>query len=333
VTREPLRLTPELRRRLWGGDALPERLGVTAPAGDEPVAEAWLAYGGSRVADGPHAGRTLAELIAAAPEQVVGAASRARYGPIMPLLVKYLDAARDLSVQVHPDDACALRRHAGSGHLGKTESWRVLDARAGATVAWGFVRPVAEAEVRAAIDDGSLRALLRSVPVGPGDVVHNPAGTVHAIGAGTLVYELQQASDLTYRIWDHGRLGADGRPRELHLDDALAVADRSGGGRPRVDPRDGPDGWTTRVACPFYALEEAGGEDAPFDATGDTGGALHLLTLASGQAWLEPADGPARRVGANETWALPAALGRYRLHGRGLILRGRVVEPPEEADG
>jgi len=326
VTRDPLRLAPELRRRLWGGDALPDRLGVPPPAGDEPVAEAWLAYGGSRIAGGPHDGRTLAEVIAAAPTDVVGRASLTRYGPIMPLLAKYLDAAQDLSVQVHPDDAYALRRHAGSGHLGKTESWRVLAAHPGAAVAWGFVRPVDEDEVRAAIRDGSVDRLLRSVPVAPGDVIHNPAGTVHAIGAGALIYELQQASDLTYRLWDHGRIGADGRPRELHLDDALAVADLSGAGQPRVDAHGGPDGWTTRVACPFYALEEAGGVDAPIDVEGDTGGALHLLTLASGRAWLEPVDGPAHRIAANETWALPAALGGYRVHGRGLLLRGRAVD-------
>jgi mannose-6-phosphate isomerase len=305
-------------------------MNVTAPPGDEPVAEAWLAYGGSRIASGPHAGRSLAEVIEAAPGAVVGASSLARYGPIMPLLVKYLDAARDLSVQVHPGDAYALRRHAGSGHLGKTESWRVLDARPGATVAWGFVRSVDPDEVRGAIEDGSIDDLLRRVPVAAGDVIHNPAGTVHAIGAGTTVYELQQASDLTYRMWDHGRLGADGRPRELHLEDALAVADLSGGGRARVDPREGPDGWTTRVACPFYALEEAGGDDAPFELVGDTAGALQLLTLTSGRAWLEPADGVARRIGANETWALPAATGRYRLEGRGLLLRGRVVDAGSE---
>ena len=326
MTREPLRLGPQLRRRLWGGDALTDRLGVPAPAGDEPVAEAWLAHGGSRVVGGPHDGRTLADVIAAAPEEVVGAASLARYGPIMPLLAKYLDAAQDLSVQVHPDDAYALRRHAGSGHLGKTESWRVLAARPGASVAWGFARQVDADEVRGAIRDGSVDRLLRSVPVAPGDVIHNPAGTVHAIGAGALIYELQQASDLTYRMWDHGRVGADGRPRELHLDDALAVADLSGAGEPRPVARDGPDGWTTRVACPFYALEEAGGSAAAFDLAGDTAGTLHLLTLASGRAWLEPDDGPARRIEANETWALPAALGRYRVHGSGLLLRGRGAE-------
>jgi mannose-6-phosphate isomerase len=327
-----LRLAPELRRRLWGGDALPGWLGVAPPPGDEPVAEAWLAYGGSHVVGGPHDGRTLADLIAEAPEETVGAASLARYGPIMPLLAKYLDAAQDLSVQVHPDDAYALRRHAGSGHLGKTESWRVLAARPGAAVEWGFVRPLAADEVRAAIQDDSIGALLRRVPVAPGDVIHNPAGTVHAVGAGALIYELQQASDLTYRMWDHGRVGADGRPRELHLDDALAVADLSGAGEPRVDAHAGPDGWTTRVACPFYALEEAGGAGEALDARGDTAGALHLLTLASGQAWLETDDGPARRIAANETWALPATLGSYRVHGHGLLLRGRGSQDGSGSD-
>lgn len=322
-----MRLRPELRRRLWGGDRLAARLHVDPPEGDEPVGEAWLAYGGSRIDGGPHDGRTLADVIADAPEAIVGAASLARYGPIMPLLAKYLDAASDLSVQVHPDDDYALRRHPGSGHLGKTETWRILEADPAASVSWGFVRAVEEDEVRRGADDGRLAELLRQVPVRAGDVVHNPAGTVHAIGAGLTVYELQQASDLTYRIWDHGRRGADGRPRELHLDDALAVADRSGEGAPMPTATPGPDGWTTRAACPFYALDEAGAASTAsasgIDVVGATDGAPHLITLVSGDARLEVEGGASERLDDRATWILPAALGRYRVRGDGFVLRGR----------
>jgi mannose-6-phosphate isomerase len=316
----PLRLRPTFRRRLWGGDALAVWLGEPAPPGDEPVAEAWLAHGESRVQGGPHDDATLDELIAAFGPDLIGAAPRARYGARMPLLAKFLDAADDLSVQVHPDDDAAARRHPGRGHLGKTESWRVLGADPGARVVWGFARPVTEAEVRAALTDGRLDGLLRHVPVREGDVIHNPAGTVHAVGAGLRLYELQQASDLTYRLWDYGRRGADGRRRELHVDAALEVADLSGAGTPRPAPRPGLDGWTARVACPFYRLEEAR-LDGEIGAATD-GTALHLVTVLEGQAELR-AGHEALPLPEGATALVPAATGRYRLRGRATLLRGR----------
>lgn len=319
----PLRLVPELRRRLWGGDGLAAWLDVDAPPGDEPVAEAWLAHHGSRVAGGAYDGARLGELIARFGARLIGTAPLRRYGAVMPLLVKFLDAADDLSVQVHPDDAYAAARHSGSGHLGKTESWRILEAAPGASVIWGFARPVSEAEVRAALDGGALGELLRSVPVTPGDVIHNPAGTVHAVGAGLRIYELQQASDLTYRLWDHGRVGADGRPRELHVEDALAIADLSGSGEPRVPARSGADGWTERVRCPFYLLEEQRLDGRREARTGPE--ALHVLTVLDGRADLV-ADGDRIDMPAGATVVVPAGAGPYRLDGRGTVLRARPVD-------
>lgn len=161
----PLPLVPELKRRLWGGDRLPEWLRVPAPPGQEPVAEAWLAHGGSVVASGPDRGGTLAALAEERGADLLGHAAVRRYGRTMPLLVKFLDAGMELSVQVHPDDAYAAERHAGSGHLGKTESWLVLDAAEDAKVIWGFRRPVREAEVRDAISRGALAGMLREIDV------------------------------------------------------------------------------------------------------------------------------------------------------------------------
>jgi mannose-6-phosphate isomerase len=315
-----LRLRPTFRRRLWGGDALAVWLGEPAPPGDEPVAEAWLAHGGSRVQGGPHDDATLDELIAGFGADLLGSAPLARHGPRMPLLAKFLDAADDLSVQVHPDDAAAARRHPAGDDLGKTESWRILGADPGARVAWGFARPVTEAEVRAALAGGRLDGLLRHVPVRAGDVIHNPAGTVHAVGAGLRLFELQQASDLTYRLWDYGRRGADGGARELHVDAALEVADLSGAGAPRPEPRPGPDGWTVRVACPYYRLEEVHLDGEAGGATDGT--ALHLLTVLEGDVELR-AGRAALSLPEGATALLPAAIGRYRLDGRATLLRGR----------
>lgn len=316
----PLLLTPDLKRRLWGGGALPALLGEEPPPGEEPVAEAWLAHGGSRVAAGPHAGERLGDLAERFGVELVGRAAVRRYGRTVPLLAKFLDARRPLSVQVHPNDAYAAERHAGSGHLGKTESWLVLRARPDARVTWGFRRAATEDEVRTAIAEGTLPSLLREVPVAEGDVIHNPAGTIHAIGGGLLIYELQQASDLTYRLYDHGRVGADGRPRELHLDDGLAVADLSGRGDPHPE-RIGEDGaWTHLVSCPFYVLDEAevaGGLEGRTEEE-----AMQILTVLDGRVALEAADvATTLRTGA--TVVLPASLGAYALRGEGRVVRGR----------
>ncbi|MDZ7800579.1 MAG: type I phosphomannose isomerase catalytic subunit [Trueperaceae bacterium] len=315
----PLFLVPELVRRLWGGDTLPALLGVTPPPGDEPVAEAWLAYAGSVVAGGPHAGDTLQALAEAHGAQLLGAAAVARSGARVPLLAKLLDAGLELSVQVHPGDAYALRHHRESGHVGKTESWLVLHAEPDAEIVWGLARPAGVEEVRAAIRDGTLDELLRRVPVRPGDAVHNPAGTVHAVGAGSMIYELQQASDLTYRLWDHGRVGADGRPRELHLAHGLAVADLSAGGSPHPSPAYRPDGWITRATCPYYRLDETHVRSRLAAET--DGEAMHVLTVLDGTPVLAWSGGRAT-LSAGRTAVLPAALGAYALEGSGHVVRG-----------
>ncbi len=328
----PVLLRPSFVRRLWGGDALPAWLGEAPPPGDEPVAEAWLAHGGSEIATGPWAGRTVAEWIRRHGADVIGSASLARYGPTMPLLAKFLDAADDLSVQVHPDDAAAAERHPGSGHLGKTESWRIVHAAPGARVVWGVREAVSAERLRRAAEDGTIGALLRTVPVATGQVVHNPAGTIHAVGAGLLLYELQQASDLTYRLWDHGRVGADGAPRPLHLDAALAVADRSGAGDGIVPARPSAGGWTVRVDCPFYRMEERRLRTADGPVPCTTGAAvtgeadLHLITVIEGRIVLTADFGRASLDLAEGATALvPAATGRYRLEGSGTALRGRTA--------
>ncbi|WP_456414943.1 type I phosphomannose isomerase catalytic subunit, partial [Oceanithermus profundus] len=151
-------------------------------------------------------------------EAFLGRAVVERYGYRLPLMVKFLDTAQWLSVQVHPDDAYARAHEAESGWLGKAEAWVVLEAEPGAQVIYGVKRPVTRAELRAAALDGSILELLNFVPVQKGDVIYVPPGTIHALGPGLLVYEVSQRSDLTYRLYDYGR------GRELHLDRALDVA-------------------------------------------------------------------------------------------------------------
>lgn len=192
-----------------------ERFGL---ATDEPIGEAWMVFDENRVASGPYAGRVLAEVLPELGEAFLGRAVVERYGPRLPLMVKFLDTADWLSVQVHPDDAYARAHEAQTGWLGKAEAWVVLEAEPGAQVIYGVKRPVTREELRAAAQDGTILKLLNFVPVQQGDVIYVPPGTIHALGPGLLVYEVSQRSDLTYRLYDYGR------GRELHLDRALDVA-------------------------------------------------------------------------------------------------------------
>ena len=323
----PLLLTPRFVRRVWGGGELPALLGREPPRdvpGDDPVGEAWLADGPNVVASGPLAGATVAELADRHGAHLLGAAPVARYGRRLSLLVKLLDAADDLSVQVHPDDAYALAHESGSGHLGKTEAWYVLRAAPCAAVLRGFARDVTADEVRAAAADGTLAGLLRRLPVRPGDVVVNPAGTVHAVGAGLLLYEVQQSSDLTYRLFDHGRVDASGRPRDLHLDAALAVADlgEAPASLPRP-PRARPGRWRRLVERPEFVLDAVELRPGAPAAGATVPSSCQLLTVVTGSASLA-AGGEELHLPTGATALLPAALGRYQLSGEGEVLSAHV---------
>ena len=218
---EPFTLTPACKDYLWGGRRLKDDWGMRTDL--ETVAESWELSahpaGDGVVADGPWAGRSFSEAVRAHPEIV----SR-RHGPDdpFPLLVKLIDARLPLSVQVHPDDAYAAQHH--GEERGKTEMWYVLDRTPGAFVYLGFRHRVSRREAGLRARDGTLPEVLRRVEVRPGEALFIPAGTVHAIGGGILLAEVQQSSNLTYRLFDYGRLGADGRPRPLHVERALDVA-------------------------------------------------------------------------------------------------------------
>lgn len=323
----PWPLRAELRRRPWGGERLAKRWSpdqVDVEPGDEPFGEAWLAGPWTRVVAGDDVvGRDLASLAREHGVALLGTAPWARYGDRFPLLVKLLDAAQPLSLQVHPDDAYALRHESASGHLGKTEAWWVLEARPGATVWWGFSRPVTRDEVQRAAESGDWTGLLRELPVVGGDVVVNPAGTVHALGSGLTVYEVQQASDLTYRLHDHGRQGADGRPRRLHVDQALAVARLVPGSAPAPAPVARAAGRTELAKTHAFVLEAI---DPRVPGVGREGvgwdvgrGSFELLTNlaapgAAGVTALHWRDG-VLALAPGATWLLPAGLGPVRLTG------------------
>jgi mannose-6-phosphate isomerase len=212
----PCRLMPRLKEVVWGGDWLVRELGRAGTPGT-PYGESWEAYSGSVIAEGPAAGLTLGDLFAEQGERLFGR-SAARF-PRFPLLVKFIDAHQNLSVQVHPDDERAQRIE--NYPYGKTEYWYVLAAEPGAELIYGLNRAdITHDDLERALRDQTLVDYCARVPVRAGDVLFIPAGTVHALTEGVVVYELQQDCDITYRLYDWGRTG-----REIHLEKGLACID------------------------------------------------------------------------------------------------------------
>lgn len=259
----PLVLSPRLDAKPWGGRRL-EAFGFRLPRG-EAIGEAVVTAPDAIVAGG----RPLAAIVAQGPERALGARGLAATGgrAVFPLLVKLIDASENLSIQVHPDDAAAAREGDGQS-LGKTEAWWVLDARPGSVLYLGL-KPGVTLDDLAAAGRGGMRAadLMRRVPARPNTLVFLPAGTVHALGAGVLVFEIQQPSAITYRLDDWGRRDAAGRAREMHVEQGLAVANVSSRPEP-LPPVAVPAAAGKRqilTACRYFALERialVAGEEA-----------------------------------------------------------------------
>ncbi len=221
----PLKFKPRLKERIWGGSSLATKMGKALPEGKK-IGESWEISGVQRdisvVANGHLAGNDLQELIEVYMGDLVGEKVYDRYGVEFPLLVKFIDARDTLSIQVHPGDELARERHRS---YGKTEMWYILAAEPDATLYMGFDRTITREEFLAAVSAGTLPALLREEKVRPGDSFFIPAGTIHAIGKGILLVEIQQTSDVTYRVDDWSRYDDDGMPRELHTDLAVDALD------------------------------------------------------------------------------------------------------------
>ena len=253
----PLLFAPIYRRYIWGGRRFVEALGRDLPPGED-YAESWELVDRpdrpdeeSVVSHGPLAGRTLGELVRGHGRELLG---RHAPQPRFPLLFKFLDACRDLSVQVHPDDARAARL--SPPDLGKTEAWYVVDAAPGSRIYAGLREGVGREQLAAAIRAGTCADVLHSFAARPGDCIFIPAGTVHAIGAGLLVAEIQQSSDVTYRLHDWNRTGPDGKPRPLHLEAGLEAVSRFGPVDPTPLASTSSPGVRRLAACDYFVFDE-----------------------------------------------------------------------------
>lgn len=244
-----------LKPVLWGGDKV-----VTfkhLPATDEPIGESWevSAFPGreSVVIGGKDNGLTLPQLVERYGAELVGEDVYRRYGNSFPLLIKIIDAHRDLSIQVHPDDEMAMRRH---GCSGKSEMWYILHADDNATIRAGFKNTISHEEYDRRLADGTLLEAINAVPSSPGDVFFIPAGQIHAIGAGNLVVEIQQSSDITYRVWDYDRRDANGNLRQLHVQEAReALSFAAHDCQVHEFPCIG-DGMKCLVRCPEFEVDK-----------------------------------------------------------------------------
>ncbi|MFV9503100.1 MAG: type I phosphomannose isomerase catalytic subunit [Oscillochloridaceae bacterium umkhey_bin13] len=295
---------------IWGGSRLAAWLDLPEPRPTR-LGETWQVYDQNLVTAPPHAGQRLADLVAQYGADLVGTRTMARYGADFPLLAKFIDAADRLSIQVHPDDAYAHRVEARTGFHGKTEAWYILEAEPGATVTYGLNRVCSRDEFAAALADGSVEDLMGQLPVAAGDVIFVPAGTIHAINAGIVLFEIQQKSDLTYRVYDYGRRDAKtGQLRELHLERALDVSQFAPAPTGKITPLHLAPGRDLLIACPYFALERW--QVATPRALSTTPGSFEILTVLAGAGAVTWAEGSVT-VTRGTSLVLPASLGAWSL--------------------
>ncbi len=316
----PLSFEPIFKPAIWGGTRLRPFLG--APPSDEAIGEAWMLSdvdgNESRVASGSLAGRTLRELLARDASAILGDAKLANGR--FPLLMKFLDAKRELSVQVHPTDEQAHARK--PGQLGKTEAWVVLDANPETSLLYAGFRPGVTAEAfRMAMANGTTPETLHRFMPMPGDCVFLEAGTVHAIGKDLMLFEVQQTSDITYRLYDWDRVDAKtGQPRELHIDDGLECSNFELGPCGPVTPAKDGD-RDQLVECRYFSLHHR--RDVNRFAVGTEGRCTVLVVLDADPGSELECDDDATSLRAGQVVLLPASTGVCTIHPAGPV---RVLE-------
>jgi mannose-6-phosphate isomerase len=326
-------MQPVLKEKVWGGCRLVDLLGKDAPA-DQKTGESWeLAdhpHGTSTVAEGPLEGKSLRQVLESHGRAVLGGELAARgWADRFGLLIKFIDATDRLSVQVHPDDAAAAR--SAPGESGKTECWTILHAEPDAWIIRGLKPGTTRESFAEAIEDGRAEDCLEKHSVKAGDFVWLPAGTVHAIGPGIVLAEVQQNSDVTYRVYDWGRVGLDGKPRELHVEQALDAANFSD-----EEPESGGRGRTTDetglviehlVDCPTFSLSRVQLDRRPWAA--ETAGTFAAVVVLAGRARLAAGDG-AVDASAGDTILVPAEAGEYAFESP-VGLEVLIAAPPGRA--
>ncbi len=311
----PLQFDPILKERIWGGEKL--KTVLNKPITSSITGESWelstVEGDVSIVSNGVLKGKSLTELIENHPEEVLGTAVYKKFGKQFPLLFKYLDAKTDLSIQVHPNDALAKKRH---NSFGKTEMWYIMQADENARIIVGFKEKSNAKEYVAHLEHKTLLDLLEEVNVKTGDVFFLETGTVHAIGAGLVVAEIQQTSDITYRLYDFDRVDADGNLRELHIDLALDAINYD-----KVETHKTYAKETNKsnemVNCPYFTTKYL-----PLDGTinvSKTSESFTVYMCTEGLFQLEY-NQITHNYKKGDTLLIPAAMTNYNLTGTAILL-------------
>ena len=306
----PLKFTPVLKEKIWGGTTLSK---FGKPLADAThIGESWELFAfnntASVVTNGNLAGNDLEELVEVYMGDLLGDHIYEQYGNYFPLLFKLISADDKLSLQVHPDDDAAFRKHHCSG---KTEMWYVLSAEPNATLTLGLKQDTNPDELKESINNGTFSDLLCTIPVQTGDVAFIPAGRLHAIGAGVCLLEIQQASDITYRLYDYDRIDAAGNKRELHLEQALNVLDYSAVRQPLIHYTPKNNGAVNLISCDYFTTnllsfdQPVARDYAPLDS-------FVVYCLLNGACTVETDLGNAT-LQAGETILLPALCNDVKL--------------------
>lgn len=323
----PLKFEPIFMERIWGGIKLETELKKPL-GGKSGIGESWELSGVeghvSVVSNGFLKGNTLAELLEIYMGDLVGDAVFQRFGEEFPLLIKFIDAREDLSIQVHPDDALAAQRH---DSFGKTEMWYVLQAEEGARLISGFVETVSQADYLKAVEEKRLESLLASHPVQAGEVFFIPAGRVHAIGAGILLAEIQQTSDVTYRIYDFDRRDAQGQARQLHTQEALDAIDYKAYPDYRTAYEVVSNAVSPVVSCPYFTTSVLA-LDGPLTRDYYSLDSFVILICTEGAARLVYEGGEVA-VAKGETVLIPAELRQLTFRPEGQVRLLEVYVPHE----
>ena len=311
---EILKLNPVFKDYIWGGTRLMDDFGFDT--GLDKAAEGWMLScheaGMNTVCGGRFDGKTLCEVIEAEGAEKICGKNCMRFA-YFPVLIKLIDARDNLSVQVHPDDEYARRVE---NEFGKTEIWYVLDATDGAELIYGFKEKITKDEFKAAIENGTLLDKLNSVKVKKGDLFFIEAGTVHAIGSGALIAEIQQNSNCTYRVFDYNRVGADGKPRELHIDKAVDVSKTV---PPRIPVSHETQGETSRLLaeCDLFTVNKYDVTETLTLKT-DEASYNHILVVGGSGT----VDGQAVKKG--DSLFVPANYGEYEVSGNMEIIVTKI---------
>lgn len=309
----PLILEPAFKDYIWGGTRLRDDFGKKC---DLPkIAESWELSchkdGMSVIANGEFKGLTLSEFIQKEGKGVLGS-SCGKFEDF-PILIKLIDAKDNLSVQVHPDNEYAQRVE---GEYGKTEMWYIVDCDDGAELLYGFKKEISKEEFKERIENNTLLEVTNSVPVKKGDVFFIRSGTLHAIGKGILIAEIQQNSNTTYRIYDYGRLGSDGKPRQLHIDKALDVTNLCPAKPYPVSEPVQKDGYTEKLlsSCEYftvYSMDIDGGTSL----SAGSSSFVHILVL-DGEAVLSADNADDIKLVKGSSVFIPAGFGRFKINGK-----------------